>query len=644
MRLDIDGRSIDLTDRAPQEEWPAAIGRDRSVPLHTLKDDDLFLITDTLGNFSGEPQGNSQISMGLFCRDTRYLSRLELQIEGRSPILLSSNAEAGSSLTVLCTNPDLGSLADQPELPQIPAETLGIRRELALQGGLFEEIHITNHHVQTATVSLSLSVGADFFDLFEVRGWQRNHRGKLFYPIPQDPQDPQDSQGPASLNTIAEPALSAPPQQSPQQSPQQQSSHQQSPQQSLVLAYEGLDGLMRSSWVHFTDHPPHYRHGSTAVWDLTLEPQAAITLAYRVQLFAGDRAASAVLAPHTLSQSRASERLELEQWQDQIPHITTDNQALNHLLQRGVKDLYLLRQTIEDRTVLAAGVPWFSTLFGRDALIAASQTLLLDPRIARDTLLVLAQYQGQTDDEWRDEEPGKIMHEIRYGEMARCREVPHTPYYGTVDATPLWLLLYAEYWAWTAHHELCDRLWPQALAAMDWIDRQCEATGYLAYSCRSKRGLVNQGWKDSGNCIVDRQGNLATGSIALSEVQGYVYAAKLHLSEMARSRQQHERADLWQTQARDLKTRFNRDFWMPDEDFCALALDGEGKRVDSITSNPGSMASSMPTRPNRSPNDSAPQISTAAGAFAPSAAAPLPTTPWATTRAPSGPTTMVSLA
>jgi glycogen debranching enzyme len=249
--------------------------------------------------------------------------------------------------------------------------------------------------------------------------------------------------------------------------------------------------------------------------------------------------------------------------------------------------MYLLRQSFGKHKTVSAGVPWFSTLFGRDSLITASQTLMLNSQIAKETLILLATYQGKVDDEWREEEPGKILHELRLGEMARCQEIPHTPYYGTVDATPLWLMLYAEHYAWTHDQELLEQLWPNALAAMDWIDRNTKQTSYLSYFRKSKRGLVNQGWKDSGDCIVDHKGELANGPISLCEVQAYVYAAKMRLAEIARMKKRLDLADRWQEEARNLKVRFNRDFWVENQDFCALALDGDGKPVDSITSNPG---------------------------------------------------------
>jgi glycogen debranching enzyme len=304
-------------------------------------------------------------------------------------------------------------------------------------------------------------------------------------------------------------------------------------------------------------------------------------------MFNGGRPASMVNAPLTLTQARSAETMEEQSWHQQVTRIRSDKNTFNQIIERAEQDIYLLRQTFGQGKALSAGVPWFSTLFGRDSIIAASQVLMLDPQIARETLRILAQYQGKAEDEWRDEQPGKILHEIRFGEMARCQEIPHTPYYGTVDATPLWLMLYAEYFAWTADRETIDSLWDNALAAMGWIDRTMQQTGYLSYFRKSKRGLDNQGWKDSNDCIVNRDGKLAQGDISLCEVQSYVYAAKVRLAQLARMKKRIDLADRWEEEARELKVRFNRDFWMEDQDFCALALDGEGKPVDSITSNPG---------------------------------------------------------
>lgn len=581
--IEINGRKFVPTNEMPSDAWSCVVS-ERPISTVTLKDDDLFLVTDTLGNISGAGCRLDSIesSMGLFCKDTRFLSRLELQIDGRSPIVFSSTARQGFAMSVLCANPQInpqiGAPIDSQLSPPsdgqnglaigtkvdlsnslsekyIPAETIGIFRNIIIKGGLFEEILVTNHNTKPVEFTISLSFDADYADLFEVRGVVRRDRGKFLQSLPYL----------TGKNTVADSSQKA----------------------EILLAYQGLDGALMESRIQFNSRQPNEVNNGTALWHIHLNPGASVTLGYRVHLFTNNQLTSTVSAPLSFDQAKAEELLEEHQWRQQITHIQTDNKYLNQVIDKAVQDVYLLRQTFEGSRFLSAGVPWFSTLFGRDSLIAASQTLVLDPSIAKETLIILARYQGKVEDEWRDEQPGKILHEIRLGEMARCQEVPHTPYYGTVDATPLWLMLYAEYFAWTEDRETLDQLWDSALAAMDWIDRSCQATGYLSYSRKSAKGLANQGWKDSENCIVDSQGKLAQGSIALCEVQAYVYAAKIRMSELAEKKGLINLANQWQAQAMELKTRFNQDFWLSDQEYCALALDGEGKPVDSITSNAG---------------------------------------------------------
>lgn len=545
--IELDGKTFVPAEELPIPEWPCVL-TERPQPTLTLKDDDLFLITDTLGNIAGCLEDDRAASMGLFCRDTRFLSRLELQIEGRSPILLSSTAEKGFVLTVLCANPRVED--------HLQAETIGIQREIVLNGGLFEELTVTNYSTNPVKFNLSVSFDADFVDLFEIRGFKRERQGRLLRRLPETKHSSQSGESRPEVGDLS-------------------------------LAYQGLDGLLMESHLQFVQRKPDELEGCTAVWHLELESHQTEKLGYRLEMLTNNQPTSIVSTPMTLGQAMAAELMEEQNWRQQTTQIRSDKITFNQIIERAEQDVYLLRQTFGSHKALSAGVPWFSTLFGRDAIIAASQTLILDSAIARETLLILAHYQGKVDDDWREESPGKILHELRLGEMARCQEIPHTPYYGTVDATPLWLMLYAEYYAWTYDQETLDKLWPHALAAMDWIDRNCQGTGYLSYHHHSKRGLVNQGWKDSNDCIVNRKGQLAQGAIALCEVQAYIYAAKVRLSEIARMKKRLDLADRWQEEARDLKTRFNRDFWLEDQDYCALALDGDGNPVDSITSNPG---------------------------------------------------------
>lgn len=553
----LDGKTFIPAEELPIPEWPCVVS-ERPQPTLTVKDDDLFLVTDTMGNISGCSLNDGNPSMGLFCCDTRFLNRLELQIDGRSPVLLSSSAEKGFALSVLCTNPRIDE--------RMKADTVSIRRELVLNGALFEEIEVANYSTTTITFEISISFDADFVDLFEVRGYDRDKRGKLLRLVEPTSEDGGSfHDGAAPVNTP-------------------HSSHKE---ESLTLAYQGLDGLVMESRIQFQHRQPDSFKGYTAIWRLELATHATQKLGYRVNMFTNNNSSSNVSAAVTLVQAKASEMLEEQNWVQKITNIRADKSHFNQVIERAEQDMYLLRQSFDKYKTVSAGVPWFSALFGRDSLITASQTLMLNPEIAKETLMLLAAYQGKQEDEWREEEPGKILHELRLGEMARCQEIPHTPYYGTVDATPLWLMLYSEYYSWTHDRETLEQLWPNALAAMEWIDQNMQPSGYLTYHRRSKRGLDNQGWKDSGDCIVDSKGDLATGPIALCEVQAYAYAAKMRLAEIARMKKRLDLAERWQDEAKSLKERFNKDFWLQDQDFCALALDGALKQVDSITSNPG---------------------------------------------------------
>lgn len=576
--LKINGKTFVPADQAATLEWPCVLS-DRPQPTLTIKDNDMFLVTDTLGNIAGCLDDDRDASMGLFCCDTRFLSRLELQIEQRSPVLLSSTADRGFSISVLCSNPRIDE--------HLHPDTIGIQREIVLNGALFEEVEVSNYSTNTVSFELTLSFDADFVDIFEVRGFNRQQRGKLLRMVLEETRsetasDPTSTPDSSSGESVEARSSNASEPVDPFAIPSQSGKVKE-----LTMAYQALDGALMESWLQFVHRQPDALKGYTAVWQLELQPHETQKLGYRLQMLTAGHPTSSVSAPATLSQAIAAESVEQQTWGQQVTQIRSDKATFNQMIERAEQDTYLLRQSFGRGKVLSAGVPWFSALFGRDSIIAASQSLILDPTIARETLTILAHYQGKTDDEWRDEQPGKILHELRLGEMARCQEIPHTPYYGTVDATPLWLMLYAEYFAWTDDRETLERLWSNALAAMDWIDRNVKETGYLSYACKSKRGLVNQGWKDSGDCIVNRKGQMATGPIALCEVQAYVYAAKVRLSEIARMKKRLDLADRWQEDAQDLKMRFNRDFWMEDQDYCALALDGEGQHVDSITSNPG---------------------------------------------------------
>lgn len=526
--------SENLLPESISQEWPSAVDYQQQ-PTLVIKNNDLFLITDQLGNTASNAVSQKFTITGLFCRDTRFLNRSELQIDGQSPVLLSSAVETGYSIVVHSTNPAIN---------QIKPGSIGIKRQILLRGGLLENIEIRNYNTEAIKVKTSLSFAADFLDLFEVRNYkQRSERGK-------------------NLKTV-----------SPNKT-------------SLIFAYQGLDNYLMESRINFAGQPD-YLVGNTAVWYLEIASQETIRLGYSLQTYTNNENLSQVTFYADWETAEKQAGLEWEEWYKDITKIRTNDIAINQIIAQAETDIYLLLQSFGKGKILVAGIPFFSTLFGRDSLIAAAQTLMFDSQIAKDTLITLAAYQGTTDNDWRDESPGKILHELRSGEMARCREIPHTPYYGTVDATPLWLMLYAEYYAWTGDKETIERLWPNALAALNWIDSECQKTGYLSYLRRSAGGIQNQGWKDSGDCIVNSKGQVVEGAIALCEVQGYVYAAKIGMSHIAEVLQYPDLAEKWQREAAELKERFNQDFWLDAENYCALALDENGNKIDSITSNPG---------------------------------------------------------
>jgi glycogen debranching enzyme len=518
------------------EELPYAVDF-QSQPTLVIKDNDLFLITDQLGNTVAYADSQKRTVTGLFCRDTRFLSRSELQIEGVSPLLLGSCADTGYSIIVDSTNPIIKGV--------LKADAVGIKRKIALRGGLWEEIELRNYSTSPLEFEVSLSFQADFKDLFEIKNYaRRSQRGVNLEQL-----------------SVEDNCLS--------------------------FAYHGLDNSLTESLINFCHRPPDHVKGNTVIWEVKIDSQEVFKFGYCLQTRINGQSSSYALLPESYQGAIREAKREEVEWYREVTKIRTDSAVVNRIIEQAEEDIYLLLQSFGLGKVLVAGIPWFSTLFGRDSLIAARQTLIFDSRIARDTLLTLAQFQGLDYSDWHDESPGKILHELRLGELARCDEIPHTPYYGTVDATPLWLILLADYFRQTGDRDIIDKLWSNAIAAMNWIDDQCRNTGYLSYLCRSSGGIKNQGWKDSGDCIVNSRGELVEGAIALCEVQGYVYGAKIKMSEIASMMGDLSLAHQWHTQAKELKERFNHDFWLESENYCALGLDEEGNPIDSITSNPG---------------------------------------------------------
>ena len=379
----------------------------------------------------------------------------------------------------------------------------------------------------------------------------------------------------------------------------------------LVFAYDGLDGRRRTTTVTLdkariepVDDPDAWP-GATVIarWRSRLKPGRKLTIEWTVgyatepsgstpppvRPAAAEAALTPSASPSAPARTRRSKRR--PELPFVVPHVDSDHELLDRTLVRSIADLAALRNDgpLAGEHYLAAGIPWFATLFGRDSIIAALETAAFIPSFAVATLDVLARLQATTDDPWHDAEPGKILHEMRTGEMARAGETPHDAYYGSVDSTPLWLILLGEAHAWTGDDRMLERLWPNALAALDWIDESgdLDGDGFVEYRRRSKLGLLNQGWKDSGDAIRHTDGQPADGPIALAEVQGYVYAAKRAMARLARHRGEMELAARLDTAADVLRDRFDEAFWMPGARFYAMALDGEKRQVESIGSNAG---------------------------------------------------------
>ena len=501
--------------------------------VQVIKDDRTFLVTDRFGDV---PDGNTA-ALGLYHMDTRFLSALELVVNDVKPLLLHSSTERNYSQIVELTYPF--ESIDREGVHR--KENVSVQRHRVLSGSLFERIRVRNFGTKTRKLRLTVDFAADFLDVFEVRGLARDKRGQV-------------------------------------QAPRVEKSR-------VTLSYRGLDGGTRSTTLRFSPAPDQLDE-SRALFALDIEPGQGVELALEavpeVEGSEGGRE----------SMQQAEERLgrEYTKWRKRCTKFKTSNIQLSQFLDRAILDLRMLTARGDDGTeYIDAGIPWYSALFGRDALITAYEALAVNTDLAWSTLRGLAAHQGKKEDEWRDEEPGKILHEVRVGELARAGTIPHTPYYGSVDSTPLWLSVLHGAYRWTGDLDAVRELWPNVLAALEWIDEHgdSDGDGYVEYRKRSERGLDNHGWKDSADAIAHPDGTLAEPPIALVEVQGYVYQAKKNIARLARDLDDPDLADRLDKEADELKERFNRDFWLEDQGFYALALDGSKRPVETLTSNPG---------------------------------------------------------
>ena len=535
-----------------------------------LKENEIFLVSDECGDIAA----HNVDGQGLYWRDTRFLSLYELTVDGGRPQLLSAAGEHNFMTNLQFANAGFVTAEGRA----VPARTISIRRNRFVHGGLHERIGLFNYNRFSVRLRLVLAFGSDFRDMFDIRGYaRRTGHGAIEAPC-------QDGD-------------------------------------SIVLGYGGLDGIRRSTTVWFDRAPDQVRieetleqprdgvektpgisgagdpraeasirpPTATATFDFEVAPGAFESLTAQIVPRIDGREETVHATTPSLDSEFVVMRESYEQWEASCTRISSDHELFNAVLRRSLHDLRLLSDRMASGYLPSAGIPWFSVPFGRDSLITAMQTLALQPEIARATLHFLARQQGKEINDWRDEQPGKILHEVRLGELARLGRVPHTPYYGSVDATPLFLVALGEYLRWTGDWGLGRELRPNVELALRWIDDYGDADGdgYVEYLCRSDRGIPNQGWKDSADAVSHRDGRPARPPIALAEVQGYVYRAKTAMADYFDTLSEPARGKELRRQAAELRAGFARDWWLESEGCFAMALDAEKRPVATVSSNPG---------------------------------------------------------
>jgi glycogen debranching enzyme len=526
--LDQAGSATSTQDAASEHADPYVLqgSASTSVEKITLKHGDAFLVADARGDLP-----ESEQETGLYWRGTRYLRTCDVFLTGQPLIPLSNSiSDEEGTCQIDLTNPYL-RLGGEP----VYQGTLHVRRWLELRDHvLTERIALTSFHSVPITLKLGVKVAADFRDIFEVRGLARTARGTLHPP--------------------------------------------RMAREGVTLTYDGLDNVRRITALTLSPQAT-LAVAQGLFWDITLAPNTPVEVRLVITLRTenDDPLDSAAPAQESLPRGGA------------LPVVASNNVFFNRMLVRGMHDLEMMCARTRFGLYPYGGIPWYVCPFGRDALITSLEFLPWFPQVARGTLAFLAAYQGTKVDEFTEEEPGRILHEYRHGEMANCREIPFIPYYGSVDATPLFLITLEHYLRWTDDLPFLQRHWPHAEAAARWLQKYGDADGdgFVEYAKFSDKGLVNQGWKDSWDAVMHADGTLARPPIALCEAQAYTYAAFRALDYLARRLGRHEDAERWAAEAERMQQRFLERFWWPEEQAFYLALDGDKRPCKVVTSNAG---------------------------------------------------------
>lgn len=499
-----------------------------------LKDGDTFAVFDGYGDI---PE-NARSRYGVFLDDTRMLSAWTLTLNGEKPHLLSSGISHDRVVFEADLNNAAGVDAHGRELPSAVIHLL--RARVLHDGDLVERICITNHWAEPVRLTVEFGFGADFRDIFEVRGARRGRQGHTL-----ESHEPSDA---------------------------------------VEFAYQGLDERLRTTRVTFAE-PPSRLDGSRACFTFDLEPESQRHIIVRVAT--GHKDGTPV--PGDFRRAVAGARRRVRSRLRAMSRLHSGSELLNEWIEQARADLALLITDMSTGPYPYAGIPWFSTAFGRDAIITALEVLWLSPSLARGVLSYLGDRQAAETSRFADSDPGKILHEARKGEMSATGEVPFRAYFGGVDTTPLFVVLAAEYYRRTGDLEFVAQLWPRIKAALDWIDRfgDRDGDGFIEYERGEESGLANQGWKDSEDSVFHADGTLATGPIALCEVQGYVFAARRGAAQIAEALGHDEQAVFLRQSADELRQRIDEHFWSRSLGGYALALDGAKQRCEVRTSNPG---------------------------------------------------------
>lgn len=535
-----------MDDLAPAPEAvvePGEIHEPR-VPhrLHALKDKDTFIVCDGFGDILGDGDG-------LFHNDTRILSRFRLLLGEKPPSLLSA---AISQDNVFFTFNGANQALPYPGGPVGPPGVLHVERKRFLwDERLYERITCTNYSRDVVILPLAVQFGADFHDMFEVRGMKRARRG-VFRPAQVDGR-------------------------------------------SVRFVYEGLDEVERSSVISFSD-PPARLSAGRADFMYALQAEGRLELYLEIGVHDG-----VIPSRERFRAAAARARWDMRARRRHGARIRSSGRLFNDWIEKSRADLALLTTRMETGPYPYAGIPWFSTAFGRDAIITAWQILWFEPSLAKGVLTYLAAHQAEEVSAFRDSAPGKIMHETRKGEMPALGEVPFGRYYGGVDTTPLFVALAGAYAERTGDMALIDALWPALQAATAWMEHfgDTNGDGLIDYARGRESGLANQGWKDSQDSVFHADGRFPNGPIALIEVQGYAFLAYRAMAGFAALREDTEAARRWADRAEHIRETVERRFWMDEHDFYGIAIDGEGDLCRVMSSNPGHLLFSGLPSPGR---------------------------------------------